>query len=286
MSTLIKKIIKQSFLVYGILAMSTKTVYPTRTTTIDHSITIFVHGTFPARKLLQNYIARPLLYCPQGLSLAKDLPDSYHFHKLAQGCVDCNNQLYSLDQFYVFGWQSEHVYNSVRKQAAQELVQQMQMLVDDYYERYNVIPNIRLLGFSHGGNVVLHTANFLPLKVDETVVDVEAWLFGTPVQRVNKDLVNSPCFKKIYSFYSKKDWLQRMDPQGLRDSPIDIKHVWSNRMFEPTDRCVQIELTVNGKSISHSYYRYIFKYFPILAQMAREQSDYIDSGFIKVDLKK
>ena len=269
---------------YEISLFSKEVINPQITT--DHSITVFVHGTFPARKALQYSIGRFLIYCPQGLALAKDLPTYYHFHKMAQGCVDRNHDLYSLDQFYIFGWKSEHVYDRCRAQAAADLIKQLQDLVNNYYHRHLVVPKIRLIGFSHGGNVILHTANYLPLVVNSQHVEVEAWLFGTPVQSVNKNLVNSKNFSRVYSFYSKNDWMQRMDPQGLRSSKIDIKNIWSDRIFSPSDRCIQVEFTVNGKSISHSYYRSILKYFPIIQSMAKEKSQDLNSGFIAVDLKK
>ncbi|MBV8660899.1 MAG: hypothetical protein JO129_02030, partial [Candidatus Dependentiae bacterium] len=75
-------------------------------TTEDHSITIFVHGTYLMRKILQHSPCRQLMYCPQGLTLAKYLPEHYHFHKIALGCIACDKNSYSLDQFYVFGWES------------------------------------------------------------------------------------------------------------------------------------------------------------------------------------
>jgi hypothetical protein len=266
--------------------MCSKEIITHQMTTIDHSITIFVHGTFPARKALQYSFGRFLMYCPQGLSLAKHLPTYYHFYKMAQGCVEHNPQLYSLDQFYIFGWESEHIYDHIRIQAAADLTRQLQKLVYDYYLKHYVIPKIRLLGFSHGGNVVLNTANYLPLIVNDQQVEVEVWIFGTPVQHANKSLVNSSHFSKVYSFYSTKDWLQRMDPQGLRNSKIDIKHIWSDRMFDRSDRCIQVEFTVNGKPISHTYYRSVFKYFPMMQLMVQEKSQGIHSGCIAVDLKK
>lgn len=281
----IKTIICLLLLSYG-LPMFSKNILLRGKTTADHSITIFVHGTFPARKALQYSLGRFLIYCPQGLSLAKNLPTYYHFYKMAHGCVECDPQQYSLDQFYIFGWESEHVYDSVRVQAACDLTKQLYNLVHDYYHKHHVVPKIRLMGYSHGGNVVLHTANYLPLTIYDKQVDVEVWIFGTPIQYSNKHLVNSNNFRKIYSFYSKKDWIQRMDPQGLRGSKIDMKNFWSDRMFDRSDRCIQVEFTVNGKSISHVYYRSIFKYFPIIQRIAQAKSQGIDSGCIAVDLKK
>ena len=172
------------------------------TTTQDHSITIFVHGTYLMRKFLQYSPCRHLMYCPQGLTLAKHLPSHYHFYKMAHGCAASDENLYSVDQFYIFGWESEHVNDAYRNKSAKILVEQMYEVVVDYYIKHNVIPKIRLIGYSHGGNVVLHTANYLPYYADMQDVQIEAWLFGTPVQVVSHDLVNSEHFSAIYSIYS------------------------------------------------------------------------------------
>lgn len=256
--------------------------------TEDNSITIFVHGTYLARKLLQSSVfSRFLIYCPQGLAVVKDLPSHYYFYKIAEGCAYLNQKSYSIEQFYTFGWQSEYVYDKVRASAASQLVKELQDLVVLYYDKYKIVPKIRLIGFSHGGNVVLNTARYLPCIVqDGQKAEVEIWLFGTPVQNVNKYLVNSLEFSKVYSFYSKKDWVQRMDPQGLRDTRKNIKQVWSDRVFDRFDRCIQVEFTVNGQSISHTYYRSIFKYFPKIQHLTEQKSQGIFSGFIAVDLKK
>ena len=251
-----------------------------------HTITVFVHGTFPARKILQSIpLARELTYCRQGMSLAKHLPQSYHFHKMAQNCSILNSQRYNLDRFYVFGWESEHVYHTTRMQAAANLVKELEQLVNNYYVTYNIIPKVQLIGFSHGGNVVINTANYLPLKVNQKTIEVTVWLFGTPVQQINQNLINSQNFHKVYAIFSEKDWLQRMDPQGLRDKKYRKKYFWSDRTFEKNSSCVQASLTVNGQAISHSYFRCIFKYLPKIQQLIEQQSKNIHNGMIAIDLK-
>lgn len=255
-------------------------------TTKDHSITIFVHGTYFLRKILQYSPYRQQIYCPQGLTLAKNLPEHYHFCKIAHGCVNCDKDTYSIDQFYVFGWESEHVSDHVRKKAAEILVEQMYELVVDYYIRHDVIPKIRLIGYSHGGNVILHTADYLPFYADMYDVEIEAWLFGTPVQVVSHDLVNSEFFTNIYSVYSKKDIVQVLDPQGLRNRKLTKNNFWSNRTFCQYSRCIQVDFTVNGNSIGHSYYNLIFPHFPKIKKIIEEKSNHFKSGgSISVDFQ-
>ncbi|MBP6869478.1 hypothetical protein KBC04_01180 [Candidatus Babeliales bacterium] len=255
-------------------------------TTKDHSITIFVHGTYLMRKILQYSPYRQQIYCPQGLTLAKNLPSHYHFSKIAHGCVACDNESYSIEQFYVFGWQSEHVSDAARKKAAKVLVEQMYEVVVDYYVRHQVVPKIRLIGFSHGGNVILHAADYVPFYADMNDLEIEAWLFGTPVQVVTHDLVNSDCFSNIYSIYSKKDVVQVLDPQGLRDRSLTKNHFWSGRTFCEFSRCVQVDFTVNGQAIAHAYYNFIFQYFPKIKKIIEEKSGHLHAGgTIAVDFK-
>lgn len=261
------------------------TVTSSHTTTLDHSITIFVHGTYLMRKVLQYSSCRPLIYCPQGLTLAKNLPAHYHFYKMAHGCVACDKNSYSVDQFYVFGWESEHVNDDTRNKSAKILVEQMYEVIVDYYVRHDVIPKVRLIGYSHGGNVILHTANYIPLYADLQDVEIEAWLFGTPVQVVNHDLVNSECFNAIYSIYSKKDIVQKIDPQGLRHRKLTKKHFWSDRTFCEYSRSIQVDFTVNGQAIGHSYYNLLFQYFPKIKKLIEEHSAHLEAGMIAVDFK-
>jgi len=250
----------------------------------SQTITIFVHGTSPMRKLLQYSPGRSLMYAHQGLNLAKDLPKNYHFHKIAQACVDANPQSYTLDQFYIFGWNSEKVYDSTRKQAAEVLVKKLQELISSYYDQYHIIPNIQLIGFSHGGNVILNTANYLPLSINNQKIKIEALIFGTPVQQVNCDLVNSQNFSKVYSFYSTSDWIQRIDAQGLYNKHLRKTHFWSDRMFDQNSQCIQVKFTVNNKPIGHIYYRYIFKYLPKIQALTKEKSHGLNCCTIDIDL--
>lgn len=255
-------------------------------TTQDHSITIFVHGTYFMRKFFQYSPSRHLMYCPQGLSLAKHLPEHYHFYKMAHGCNACDKDLYSVDQFYIFGWESEHVNDATRNKSAKILVEQLYEVVVDYYIQHNVIPKIRLIGYSHGGNVILHTANYLPIYADLQDVEIEAWLFGTPVQVINHDLVNSDCFSKIYSIYSKKDIIQKIDPQGLINRNITKNHFWSDRTFCQNSRCIQVDFMVNGQAISHGYYNEVFQYFPKIKKLIESKSSHcVSGGMIAVDFK-
>lgn len=269
-----------------LLLCSEKILYALGGATKDHSITIFVHGTYLMRKVWQYSPSRSLMYCPQGLTLAKNLPTHYFFYRMARGFIGCDSENYSLEQFYIFGWPSEHVNDKTRNEAAKILVEQIYEVIIDYYVKHDVVPKIRLIGFSHGGNVILHCANYIPEYADMQEIEFEAWLFGTPVQVISHDLVNSDCFKAVYSMYSKKDIVQKIDPQGMINWKMTKNHFWSDRTFCPYSRCIQVELTVNGESFGHSYYNNIFQFFPKIKKIVEAQSTHLEcGGMIAVDFK-
>lgn len=255
-------------------------------TTKDHAITIFVHGTTPLRPFLELLPCKSLLYCKQGLHLAKDLPQHYHFHKLAAACIEQDQEHFSWDQFYMFGWQSEKIYHHVRRKTAQLLQKQLEEKVQAYWRQHHIVPKIRLLGFSHGGNVIINLADFLPIACAQKVVEIEAWLFGTPVQVVNRDLVNSQYFTNIYSVFSQNDWIQRLDPQGLRNIKLlKQNYFWSDRAFGLESRCKQVKFTVNGKSIGHMAYRGTCKHFVTIKNLVEKEFSDQQQNCIEVDLK-
>ena len=248
-----------------------------------HTITVFIHGTSIARRMMNISPFKPNVFCPQGLTLAKELPQEYRYYKIAQSCADLNQKQYPLESFYIFGWRSESFNHRVRMKAAKNLMVSLQNVITEYYHKNKVIPFVRLIGFSHGGNVVLNSAHFAPLMINEKPVAVEAWLVATPIQRVNHDLVNHEHFKKVYSIYSKKDWLQRIDPQGIFNKKVRKTHFWSDRTFDQGAQCIQVKFTVNSKSISHTSYRPLFQYFPSIQDLIEQAAQDLDFGMIEVD---
>ena len=76
-----------------------------------------------------------------------------------------------------------------------------------------------------------------------------------------------------------------MDAQGLYTKKLRKTHFWSDRMFDENAQCIQVEFTVDGKSISHTYYRSIFKYLPEIQDLVKSKSCGLQSGCIAADLK-
>jgi len=115
------------------------------------------------------------------------------------------------NECYTFGWSG---YMSVkwRAKAGNELYYALQKEVD-WYRTMGYEPKIRLIGYSHGGNVLLNMgrayeeskAKQVPFRVDELV------LIGMPVQNDTACYIHSPLFKHVYHLYSGKDRAQQLD---------------------------------------------------------------------------
>lgn len=112
--------------------------------------------------------------------------------------------------YYTFGW-SGLMSPSRRYQDAQELFVALEAEKAKFKKR-GLNAKIRLIGYSHGGNVCLNLAavhtDFFPhsnLTIDELI------MIGVPIQIETDHFVNHPIFKKIYHFYSPHDRIQQVD---------------------------------------------------------------------------
>ncbi len=129
-------------------------------------------------------------------------------------------------------------------------------------------PKIWLICHSHGGNVALNLANIAnPLdKNDPRLRISELILLACPVQCATSYCIKDPMFQNIYVLYSRSDFGQIADPQGLYASmrrsvphPVSGKkrHVpkcpfFSAREFVPQDNMLQGRLFLNGASAGHA----------------------------------
>lgn len=103
-------------------------------------------------------------------------------------------------------------------------------------------PKIRLVGYSHGGNVLLNLGRIaqeepmLPsFNVDQLV------LLGTPIQHETDYLVNAPIFKSVYHIYSHDDRIQKLDFFSF--NRFFSGQVFKSRKgFDLPDKLVQIQL--------------------------------------------
>lgn len=206
-------------------------------------MTIFVHGTMkPAEFSFANLIkimrdnidntlyslaskymrSDPLFHqgqAMQGLGLKKidmspDTPHTtaqtiammYDLQKKELG-TSWDNHLY-----YTFGW-SGLLSDSKRIEEAENLYKELHNELSNLALQ-SIYPKLRIIAFSHGGNVVLYLPmirdkfgkkSLMHFSVDELIT------LGTPVQVLTDYLVTDNLFKKVYHLYSTEDNVQVWD---------------------------------------------------------------------------
>lgn len=127
------------------------------------------------------------------------------------------------EEYYTFGW-SGLVSNKLRYLEASFLYKDLYRL-HKKFEQQGFTPKIRLVGYSHGGNLALQLGAIYGTKSkDQQFIIDELWLLGTPIQVETDYLVNSPIFVKVFNFYSRSDRVQTLDF-------FSLKRFFSNKKF-------------------------------------------------------
>ncbi len=212
-------------------------------------ITVWIHGT----RMLTRPFFKKFFHVDLGLKKATRIGAEYHHREIADTLSEIDEHRFCLDRFYLFGW-SGHLSFEARHQAAQELCDALQELITTYQKEQNITPRIRLITHSHGGNVALNLADIVP-EISPFLID-ELVMMACPVQERTKELIDSDCFKRIYSLYSSRDIIQVLDPQGWYPGGHKkdlMKRKWfSGRLFPPHPKLTQALITYNGRGIMHA----------------------------------
>lgn len=219
-----------------------------RTETRQQTITIWIHGTRAISKLIFPSFFRAI----PGIHSVFDYSEGNNLYTIAQNLHFAAPREFPLENLYLFGW-SGKLSVTARKKAAEELMNDLLQLIEQYRQHYGVSPRIRFITHSHGGNVALHLVQEkdkrnVPLHIDELI------MLACPVQKRTAYLLKDSMFKKIYSLYSKADLVQVIDPQGLyalfdgtrKDTPF-----FSKRKFKNQPNLIQKKIKIDGKGISH-----------------------------------
>ena len=240
----------------------------------DMWVTIFAHGSFSLRphlnignilKMLNDSIEESIYY----RSTEINRRDPFFYKNQAMG--DLGLQRINLDkpnntlaaptvaiafeqvsqiagnkpcnQYYTFGW-SGLVSNKLRYIEASFLYSELQKLVKELKKQgYN--PKIRLLGYSHGGNLGLQLGAIHQTKnKDDQVYIDEFHLLGTPIQVETDYLITSPIFKRIYNWYSDADNVQTLDFFSFKRF-FSKKRFSKRKNFNLPDKLTQIKLKVS-----------------------------------------
>lgn len=239
------------------------------------SVTVWVHGTYPALKWLTHKRSpfRTWVYAPMGLSLAKELDKDYYFHQLAYDCYARDPIGYDVDNFYLFGWYSSNMRPSRRKKEGKKLQKALDNLLNTYHKTYKKV-DLRLVGVSHGGNVILNCIDTMPAY---DYVTTEVILLATPIQESTRVYVNRAPVHKVYSFYSNNDWMQRIDAQKFHHDSPKKSPFWSSRTFKPDDRVTQVHVKVNNKDIGHGKYRSIAGRLPDMMKEVKQKEQGLEN---------
>ncbi len=127
--------------------------------------------------------------------------------------------------FYTFGWDGLLSWSKRYKQSEffyEELHKEIKRL-----SHLGIKPFIRIITFSHGGNVALNLSIVKERetkKRDHNLIVDELIMLAVPVQAETDQQIASDFFKKIYHCYSMEDSIQTMDF-------FSSQRLWSKRFF-------------------------------------------------------
>lgn len=216
------------------------------------TITVFIHGTCMAPRITQLSRLQQFFEAPQGMSLAADLPSYYRFCETGLIAAQKAPELFSLQTFYIYRWPGHIVSHEHRMQVAFDLKVQLHRLAEQFYAMHGFMPKIRLIGFSHGGNVILNLAAYGPLVVAGKTIVYDIWLMGTPVLQCNKEYIASPVFGGKYLVYTKNDRVQRLDPQNFQIATWFSYKIFSEQCFATNDHCIHVNMEfLDGYTCGH-----------------------------------
>lgn len=144
------------------------------------------------------------------------------------------------NHYYTFGW-SALMSPTVRYLDSKKLFEALVKEVAQFKSK-GINPKIRVVGYSHGGNVCLNLAairqDFYPLS--SLSID-ELHLIGIPIQTENDYLVGDEIFKKVFNFYSDEDRIQPIDFFAFNRF-FSQKTFKSRRQFKVPSNLYQIKL--------------------------------------------
>lgn len=114
------------------------------------------------------------------------------------------------NHYYTFGW-SGLLSPTCRYKEALGLYNAIDQEIESFQAK-GIIPKVRVIGYSHGGNVVLNLGGVRQKEaVNKNLVIDETLLLGTPIQSETDYLIQDEVFKKVYNIFSTGDRVQKLD---------------------------------------------------------------------------
>lgn len=209
-------------------------------------VTVYVHGTTSAIGL--KFIGRfckDVAFGQPGVHHLNELPDN----ALLRADVDCLQKgapdRFCSEHFYTFGWSGQLSFKA-RAQAGKDLFTGLKALLADYKCKYGFYPKLRIMTFSHGGNVALNMVQYLPFLVEQHVY-LELLIIACPVQKVTEKLIEHDEIDHVYTIASSRDLLQVVDFYTY-----DKKRYFPDRFFHTSKlNCHQIKVSINDRGLGH-----------------------------------
>ncbi|HSW76206.1 MAG TPA: hypothetical protein VLG50_04140, partial [Candidatus Saccharimonadales bacterium] len=213
---------------------------------VQQHVTIYVHGTTTklGLKFLSTF-CKEVSFGQPGIHHIDQLPQCALLRNDAALLAQQDPERFDVDHFYTFGWSGQLSFNA-REIAGKELFEQLRALLKDYKNKYGLYPQVRLLTFSHGGNVALNMVKHLPFFSDEKVY-LELIIVACPVQKITEKLIEHDCISQSYVISSTRDLLQVVDFYKH-----EKKRYFPERFFDTKKtNCCQIEVKINNRGIGH-----------------------------------
>ncbi len=210
----------------------------------DQWVNIYIHGTYPGPRLILDHFDC-FFFGKIGLNHISALPQTNLFLQLVKNLCNSDPKRFSFDHFYTFAWSGALCFPA-RKKAGMILYNKLNDLILDYKKKYDYYPKIRIITFSHGGNVALNMIQFLPFLQDKHI-ELELVIIACPVQEPLASYIKNPEIDFIYSISTEGDYIQKLDFYQHGG-----KYQFSNQLFDTTyKKCCQIIVSIDGHSIGH-----------------------------------
>ncbi len=153
------------------------------------------------------------------------------------------------NSFYTFGWSG--LVSEKRRYCEARILYTALRDELSRLENEGKSVKVRLIGFSHGGTLIFNIGDLRAKEFpnDHFCID-ETYLLGTPITKTISRQAHSPIFKKIYSFYSRQDSVQKLDI-------FSTNMFFSHRVFKGRVPCglTQIELRMSAPLRANPAYR-------------------------------
>lgn len=284
-----KKLLLYTFMVSGLFIQNIQPL----------TVNVYVHGT---QQFGSKMLPEDIWYCQQGLHHISHLPDDsmmvkdaqlmHDYEQVSNACFLRNVPAHTLsrgqttlefdiDHYYTYGWSGELSFDA-REQAGKALYQELTLLLQKYKQEHAAYPKLRIITFSHGGNVALNMVKNLPF-IGGKKVELELVLIASPVQKTTEYLINNAFISRSYVIYSTCDLLQVADYYTYKG-----KTYFPSRTFtvdKDTRNCYQILVSVNNVPLSHIELCHAFmRHIPKVLQ-ATLGKDRLPSTCTKHDIK-